>query len=489
MTEELTEAVRKYLSATLRKLQDPSRERLGKESLAILKNRALELQMLVNELEDQPEFAELGGQTAAAFSTAKSSFNDLWQPHVGNFFRRSGFYAAVYDGKNPDAERTLNEYLEAFQRHKVKVTHLAPIELVEFDGSDFDFDTFKIKRFSPTELHQLVGNEVNEIFYEYAAINAQTLSQYWFIEITEDVVPPERGSGGLIDLSGRIQIRYSSFPKAVEKAIQTLSLYDWSQWSRYGSDEGDVTTGWTRFNIPFVLTVDDNILEQPAIAPDTSVLSTEPVPDPNTGEFVGEEPARLIDMCDDKASIDFRVFVRRAAMGFSSFCANQEAKPFMETALGYFLKAFFSEGLEQLLWHIAVVEALLGDREGEGLTTRLKKRLGSILGDTKEERKAIMKRFDALYAFRSDLVHANCDLGEKEIYLGHLREAHEIARKTLLWFLKYVEDISYQYMGNTTLLPTREDMIHTLDMDQGSRSRIKRLIEVLPDDFPRSFSS
>lgn len=35
---------------------------------------------------------------------------------------------------------------------------------------------------------------------------------------------------------------------------------------------------------------------------------------------------------------------------------------FIEIAWGYFIKAYFADGLEQLLWHITTLEALLGEK-------------------------------------------------------------------------------------------------------------------------------
>lgn len=115
MTDNLAAAVRQYLSASLRKLPNPPREGIRSDSLTIPKNRALELQMLVNELEGQPDFAELVEQTSSTFSsTDTSSFNGLWALHVRNFFRRSNYYAQVFDGKEPDIEGTVHEYQKGF---------------------------------------------------------------------------------------------------------------------------------------------------------------------------------------------------------------------------------------------------------------------------------------------------------------------------------------------------------------------------------------
>ena len=90
--------------------------------------------------------------------------------------------------------------------------------------------------------------------------------------------------------------------------------------------------------------------------------------------------------------------------------------------MGYFVKAFFTDsfekGLEQLLWNITALEALLGEKNDD-LTESLARRISTILGTTKKEKKKIKKQFKELYNFRCALVHGIHF--KEEIYIGHLR--------------------------------------------------------------------
>jgi hypothetical protein len=63
-----------------------------------------------------------------------------------------------------------------------------------------------------------------------------------------------------------------------------------------------------------------------------------------------------------------------------------------------------------------------------GLTNTLKRRIAAVFGGPEDERKRLKKQFDKLYSFRSDLVHGNAKLGDREIMKGHLAESRDFAR-------------------------------------------------------------
>jgi hypothetical protein len=142
-------------------------------------------------------------------------------------------------------------------------------------------------------------------------------------------------------------------------------------------------------------------------------------------------------------------------------------------------KAYFAGGLDQLLWYITSIEALLGER-GEELSEKLARRIAAIMGKTKNEKKDIKKRFKALYDFRSALVHGN--KFRKEVYWGHLREAREFARICLVWFLNFLAEIQNGISDNQldTELPKRKIILNLLDMDEKERFQLRSRFIVLP---------
>ena len=157
----------------------------------------------------------------------------------------------------------------------------------------------------------------------------------------------------------------------------------------------------------------------------------------------------------------------------------------MEIAQNYLIKAFFSaaDNLEQLLWHITTIEALLGEN-GNGLSERLRRRIALIFGKTEAERKKIKKDFKKLYDIRSNLVHGNKT--KEEVTIRQIYDSRNLARETLLWFLRCFGYINskIQYIQPTMNIPIREDVLRLLDLDRNTMVRLGWLIENLPTDFP-----
>ena len=149
----------------------------------------------------------------------------------------------------------------------------------------------------------------------------------------------------------------------------------------------------------------------------------------------------------------------------------------------YFVKAFFAEGMEQMLWHITVLEALMGEK-GEGVTEKLARRISIILGKSNQERKKLKKDFKDLYNLRSELVHGKYfDHGIKGKYFLFARE---LARRSLLWFINYLYKVQKDIIEveGEEKIPTREDILSILDMEKSERVRIHKLLGMLPPEFP-----
>jgi hypothetical protein len=472
-------------------MQKRSEELKTKGPLRLFVNKAVELWTMVDEMENEDEFHQLVLETRSAFYGdyhGKSEY--AWQRAVKNFFRRSVYYADIFEGKIVSIEATFHNYREAFQRREIQVSYLAPMEFVYFAERTMDFGTFHIRRFSSEELSTILQNSINEVFYPWAAVDVKQLQNYWFIHLIEAVHAPKLGwiHVNLSDID-RVGIEYTEHPKVIEFALQQLALFDWqADWwkklsaHRHEKQDKDLEKGWLRFSIPFVLRVDDHLLDSPRPAPDISKLETEPFIDARTGEEIGEAPVVYIHF--DKSETDaFKAFIQRTGNLLASLRAKQNGWQFLEVALGNFIRAFFSEGLEQMLWHITALEALLGEK-GEGVTDRLARRIASILGKSEKERKAIRKQFKELYDFRSDLVHGNPF--QKQTYVGHLRDARNLSRRVLLWFLHYLCKIQAGIPLNHAAenVPTREDTLTLLDLDQNSRINLGWLIDIFPSEFP-----
>ena len=157
----------------------------------------------------------------------------------------------------------------------------------------------------------------------------------------------------------------------------------------------------------------------------------------------------------------------------------------MDIALGYFMKAFFAPpGLDQMLWYITSLEALLGER-GMGVSKRLAERVGAILSNLGGGKKnKYSKRFEELYRLRNSLVHGV--QFKKQARVAHLVDTYLFARSTILWFLHTLEAIQRKIINGETdrrHVPGREEILMLLDLDRKAGHRLKKLLDKLPETF------
>jgi hypothetical protein len=179
----------------------------------------------------------------------------------------------------------------------------------------------------------------------------------------------------------------------------------------------------------------------------------------------------------------FKRFVQRVEHLFGAMKPQERGWKFLEVALAYFMKAFQSDGLEQLLWHITALEALIGEKGG-GVTDRLARRLSAILESTERKRKDIQKQFKELYEFRSDLVHGS--ILKEKVRVHHLANARIFTRKTLLWFLHYLHAAQSRISDNqqSAKPPSRDVLLTNLDLEGDRRQSLRGLIDTVPVGFP-----
>ncbi len=363
--------------------------------------RLFALRSLIEDIESKSEFQTLVSVTALRFATEHRKdtpfIHDLWKWNVEAFFRRSGFYLLEFNGEKQDIQATLKLYTQAFEKKTSTIKHLIPLEFVEFDEYSMDFGGFSIAQLSRDDLESLLQNEINHVFYPHAHADISNLADLWFLVVYETTDALEPGSGGLMELLGpEVGTKFTRFAPVVESSLKHLALYDWgtyqASWS--ASEKSgiitDLDTGWVRFHVPFVITIDQNLLWTPKALPDLSVLATEPVFS-DEGDEIGERCVRTIFVETEQ----FKSVIQRIATKMTELNGMQATQwPFLDVALGYLAKAFFADGLDQLLWHIVVFESLLGDKgdSERGLTARLKDRGAFVIANSEQELPKIKKK-------------------------------------------------------------------------------------------------
>jgi hypothetical protein len=181
---------------------------------------------------------------------------------------------------------------------------------------------------------------------------------------------------------------------------------------------------------------------------------------------------------------------------------------FFELAITYLVRAFQTEGLDQLLWHMVAIEALVGE---EPVRATIRRRLVRMLGSTESNRKEIRKQFNRLYDLRSDLVHGNPwgtpETRAEDRFLGSLpgrtrvlgsspaadlANLRQLARRAILWFARWLdhEHRRVRPPGDPSLLPSRKQLLSVLDFDEQYENlsrhcqQIDDVVRALPPGFP-----
>ena len=508
----LEQAFLKYTAAVQAKFEASRCAPTRKGGLVEWLNEDDLLRSLVNQLEDGPEFSVLQEATHSKFRSYdwhSARDESSWRDPIRNFFRRTGYYTDSFFSKSDGSCELFQRYEKAFQRRSAHTTYLAPMEFVKFPKPELKFSGFEIRRFDKEDLEQLVGNEVNRVFYPHAFLDKVTLDaleEYWFIVAMIEETPRRLGhiyfSAAVVAATkGHVYQEYTRFPPAIERVLARLVLFDWvgdpqDHLAFCGQDGLPFS-----FEVPFALRVDDNDLQRPKSVPDCSTLKSYGIRhvDPETeeeykGHFVifdlDESRAAAFEQCINRADQCLMHLEKKKHDTEIPYLETLDTRwPFLKIAMGNLIKAFFAnEDFEQLLWHVTALEALLGDR-GPSLTTSLARRSAAILGRTENERKTWKKKFagnndNGIYDLRSALVHGRKI--KKETSRKQLFEARMMVLRVMVWFVHYLSEIAASINEGSwqSDVPKREDFLVLLDLSGADRVRLKALLKNLPHGFP-----
>lgn len=426
------------------------------------------LRSLVEKAEHSSEFRHL---YTAAFDRSISFFTI-----VQTFFRRSQFYLRTFKGKRQSPERVFDSFWSELTHRRTKATYLRILDDVAFASRTIDFGTFKIQKFRKKNLDILTCQEVNEVFYPFARVDTNILSQHWLL-VEESFIDSESEKESVTDYDdwSWSQIR----PRVPNLPVQLLAIHHWTPdlsddecIENYATDLNDLRDIWPGFSVGEILVLNNNLCFQPEPAPDLSVR--QPALDIPFNVPIGK-----------RQELEIRAIVEKGQRLLRIVECVKPHWNFIEIAMGYIGKAFLAmPDLEQLLWNITVLDSLLSEKSD--VTQTMKRRIGLILGTTDQERKEIRKQFDELYDFRSDLVHGNTF--KKKAQHHHLANARYFARQVMGWFVDYLlwvdndfrqREIGYEHY------PRRDELLSVLDFDKPSLNRLNRFMGRLPAGFPK----
>jgi hypothetical protein len=357
---------------------------------------------------------------------------------------------------------------------------LALLEGLFLGERKIEFDGFQIVRPIADELNTLLGIDTNRIFYPWAVCSPDRLTDHWYIwsegrehrrkighiQVPWDWIPPRH-----------IQTRYTTFPAQIEEALKRIILWDWQADSvRSPADEFGRGDFWYPFSIPFVLVASNDPFRSPPSAPAVESLQYKPVMNDH-GEEIGEEASPIIRL-DRGQTGALQTFVMTVIAAINAIRPMNELFDSMDRGLSHLVKAFLSEDLEQLLWHITAIESLLGGHSSGPMTEAMAKRVAAVYSEDPKQKDNARSLFHELYDHRSELVHGRPL--KATLHTSDLRRARGLARELSVRTLMLLEHLATEAThGRLGWSPRRKDFLRALDVEPESRTQMGDLLRAL----------
>ena len=326
----------------------------------------------------------------------------------------------------------------AFRQSQCTRTHLCPLDLGDTIPA-LTFGPNQIRTFSAGELDELVNPNQLARSWPSLRFDSERFSQFSWLIVRETVELGGRpGARSLPSFFfdaredfGRIEPHKRRFPAAVEEALFALLTVPWEDVTIYGHE-------WRAFCVPWCFTIDDDLFARPQPPPDAATLSWEPdFIHSCDGELVEIERPTCLRLEEDAASA-------ASYLNDKAWAELVEAhrSPLLAGPVTHFLvRAFLTDGIDEFLAHITVVEAALGlskDHSGKerhkrpnvnrcdnnpGATDRVGARIAALLDD-----QGAGDTYKALFKQRSLFLHGR---GMADIPSLSRFQARRIARKTV----------------------------------------------------------
>lgn len=315
-------------------------------------------------------------------------------------------------GGRPTMREVAHRLDDAFTRKSFKRTYLCPLDYAD-DLPTLSFGNAQVRRFSKTELEERFDEQRLMRNFQGWRLDSQRLSEFFWLVIEKDVQVEKDLAARLSPFlphwfdrnPGEIEPHRSYFPQPVEDALFFLMLGPWESWSGFNYLD------WRGFKIRWIYTLDEDLFTAPSKPPSADSLSWEPhIYDSGWGEVV-EDERRIVYELDANAHSELQILD----------CSHWErlvaarSTPLFETPVEHFLvRAFLSDGIDEFMAHLTVIEAAFGqlddhDRKGRlkddpmlsaGATKRVAARLAAALNEPE-----VIEAYRELFNLRSVFIH------------------------------------------------------------------------------------
>lgn len=345
-----------------------------------------------------------------------------------------------------DAARLLDK---AFRATRCRQRHLVPLDQAD-DLPELTFGPIRLRKFSATDLRELINATRLERVFPDLAFDAQRFSIFQWLVVEEELALDDPRPGArasppfFVDLDhdfGQIEPHKPRFPAAVENALFALLLAPWEEWS-FGR-----RPDWRGFNVPWVYTVVEDIFArtQPPFSADTLTWQ------PRIFYDAYGEPVEVELPLEPALPLNDAARQKLAAFDDDHWSAVERAlsSPLFETPVAhFFVRAFLSEGIDEFLAHLTTIEAALGlqsdycpklrpkpDRHKRlEATARLRERIVALLEDS-----CAADLHKRLFDLRSCYLHGR---PMKPISTKDRTEARMLARRVAEALVKRANEVS-----------------------------------------------
>jgi len=320
-------------------------------------------------------------------------------------------------GPEPEQPAVVAEALaQGFRATTTQRRHLCPLDLAD-DLPPMVFGGARIDRFDKDQLEALIDRRRLDRCYPSRSVDFARLAQLQWLVVEEEVSIDPRPEARAVPILfqrmdqdfGAVDPLARRFPAAVEGTLFCLLLAPWETWATM------LEVDWRGFRFPWIYTVDADLAVQPAAPPDADALGFEPVfhEDAYGDEHESERPVVLT--LDDGVAQDLSAGMvdvwakRQRAAGSDLFFTPVEH---------FMVRAFQSAGVDELLAHMTVLEAALGEEADHdkrlrpkpertlSATERMARKVAWLLGDP-----TAADAYRDLFRIRSLFVHGRAGLG------------------------------------------------------------------------------
>ncbi|WP_423358667.1 hypothetical protein [Pseudomonas citronellolis] len=363
------------------------------------------------------EFVALKELLIRRYHSGKSTFG--LEAAIGNALRSLGLPCSTPHLPNqprPDMGKVAAALAHEFQRTTTRRRYLCPLDMAD-DLPSFQFGDTRIGRFDAAELEVLFNAPRLELCYPGIQLNAQRLSQFHWMVVEEDVsVRDESGNRQFswLDLPigkdlGEIVPHNGRFPAAIECALFFLLLAPWEDWAEM------TEVDWRGFRLPWIYTLDDDLCAFPSPPPLPERLTWEPhFYQVGNDEWEESERPLWLRTWASAEEVQQTLEIKWALLQ----AASSQASELFSTPVEHFLvRAFLSDGIDEVMAHLIMIEAafgteadhrrklrLEGDNHHESSTRRVAARLSAAIVEP-----GAAKEYLDLYDMRCTYVHGRSE--------------------------------------------------------------------------------